>query len=175
MPEWLGYANSAVQFGILLGLLWYAAETLQIRKTSQAQITVSQAQVEAAFRPCVVLSTTEREFEDAVIERDGTASTIVVAPCRDNVIQIRNIGIGPAINITYDIRRTNEPAHGEPRTGYVAAIPKDGTFRLPVPRAFLQNYEATCVFRYRSVSEAEYRTEVNVRNLVLLEMRFPRP
>ena len=45
MRDWLDYTNTLIQLSVLGGLVWYAIETLKIRKSAQAQARVSQEQV----------------------------------------------------------------------------------------------------------------------------------
>jgi hypothetical protein len=172
MRDWLDYVNLCVQLLLLAGLVWYTVETRRIRRTSQRQIALSQDQVEATLRPCVSLSKTSRSFEDVVLALNDTDSAVVVL-CPEGVVQIENIGVGPAINIRYDFRPADhhESTHANPK-GYVAGISQDGNFRIPVARGLLQGHLYECVFDYESVSHRRYRTRVRLDNLVITEMRF---
>jgi hypothetical protein len=56
--------------------LWYTVETWQLRLTAEEQITIARAQLRALFRPLVVAEPNRKAFT------------------------LRNIGVGPAINIS---------------------------------------------------------------------------
>jgi hypothetical protein len=172
MRDWLDYWNAFIQVLLLGGLVWYTVETWRIRRTSQKQIALSQDQVEGTLRPCISLSTAPREFEAAILAMDETDSTVIVR-CPEGVVQIENIGVGPAINIRYEFRplQPHESTHANPK-GYVAGIPKDGTSRIPVARALIVGHNYECQFEYESVSHRRYRTKVTLNNLVITNMRF---
>jgi hypothetical protein len=172
MRNWLDYLNAGIQILLLAGLGWYTLETRRIRRISQKQVALSQDQVEATLRPCVSLSTTAREFDDAILAMNETDSTVVIR-CPEGVVQIENIGVGPAINIRYEFQplQPHESTHAHP-TGYVAGIPKGGEFRIPVTRTLLAGHDYECSFEYESVSHRKYRTKVILNDLVITNMRF---
>ena len=170
--DWLDYFNTGIQILLLMGLVWYTIETRRIRRTSQKQVALSQDQVEATLRPCISLSTAPLEFNEAILAMDETDSTVIVR-CPEGVVQIENIGVGPAINIRYTFQplTEHESTHANP-TGYVAGIPKGGDFRIPVARALIVGHNYECVFEYESVSHRKYRTTVRLNDLVITNMRF---
>jgi hypothetical protein len=167
----LDYVNTGTQLLLLGGLVWYTLETRRIRRTSQKQVGLSRDQVEATLRPCVTLSTATRTPDDAILAVDGTDSTVIVR-CPEGLAQIENIGVGPAINIRYELRPLNPQLTRAHPTGYVAGISKDGTFLIPVARALLVGHDFDCLFDYESVSHRKYRTKVTVKNLVITDLRF---
>jgi hypothetical protein len=118
------------------------------------------------------LSTAPREFDAAVLARGDTDSTVIVR-CPGGLVQIENIGVGPAINIRYGFRamQPHESTHSYP-TGYVAGISKDGVFLIPVARSLIVGHDYESFFEYESVSHRKYRTKVTVKDLVITDMHF---
>jgi len=167
----LDVVNTGIQVLLLLGLVWYTVETRRIRKTSQKQFALGQDQVEATLRPCIALSTAARTGEDAILAVDGTDSTVVVR-CPEGLVQIENIGVGPAINVRYEFRAINPENNLAHPTGYVAGVSVSGTFLIPVARALIVGHDFNCVFDYESVAHRKYRTKVTLRNLVITDLRF---
>jgi hypothetical protein len=147
-------------------------ETAAQMAISQRQVELSQDQVEATLRPCVSLSMAPREFEDAVLAMNETDSTVIVR-CPEGLVQIENIGLGPAVNIRYEFAPIgpHESTHAHP-TGYVAGIPKDGLSRIAVARALIVGHNYEALFEYESVSHRKYRTSVILSDLVITDMRF---
>jgi len=147
-------------------------ETAAQMAVSQRQVELSQDQVEATLRPCVSLSMAAREFDDAILAVDETDSTVVVR-CPEGLVQIENMGVGPAINIRYEFRpmQPHESTYPHP-TGYVAGIAKDGAFLIPVARALIVGHDYESSFEYESVSHRRYRTKVTLKDLVITDMRF---
>ena len=147
-------------------------ETAAQMVVSQRQVELSQDQVEATLRPCVSLSMALRDFDATVLAMDETDSTVVVR-CPEGLVQIENIGLGPAVNIRYEFRPIgpHESTHAHP-TGYVAGISKDGASRIAVARALIEGHDYESLFEYESVSHRKYRTSVTLRNLVITDMRF---
>jgi hypothetical protein len=170
----LEHVNTGIQALLLAGLVWYTLETRRIRRTSQKQFGLSQEQVEATLRPCIALSTTARTPEEAILAMDDTDSTVIVR-CPEGLVQIENIGVGPAINIRYEFSPTNPEGNLAHPTGYVAGISTNGTFLIPVARALIVGHDFNCSFDYESVGHRKYRTKVTLKNLIITDMRFERP
>jgi hypothetical protein len=164
MRDWLDYLSFVVQVLLLAGLVWYTIETRRIRKTSQEQ-------VEATLRPCVSLSTTARDFQEAVLGMDEADSAVVLR-CPQGMVQIENIGVGPAFNIRYEFRPLHPELTQAHPVGYVAGISKDGTFLIPVARTLLAGHDFECLLDYQSVNHRNYRTAVTLINLAITAMRF---
>jgi hypothetical protein len=118
-------------------------ETAAQLDVSQRQIELSQDQVEATLRPCVSLSTAPREFDAAILAMDETDSAVNVR-CPEVLVQIENIGVGPAINIRYEFKpmHPHESTHSHP-TGYIAGISKEGAFRIPVARTLIVGHDTS--------------------------------
>ena len=103
---------------------------------------------------------------------EGTDSTVIVR-CPEGMVQIENIGLGPAINIRYEFRllQPHEGAQAHP-TGYVAGIQKYGAFIIPVARTLIVGHNYECSLEYESVSHRRYRTKAILNNLVVTNLRF---
>lgn len=147
-------------------------ETAAQMAVSQKQVELSQDQVEATLRPCVSLSMTAREMEAAVLAAHGTDSTVIIR-CPGGLVQLENMGVGPAINIRYEFStvQPHESTYSHP-TGYVAGIPKEGVFLIPVARTLLAGHDYESLIEYESVSHRKYRTRVTLSDLVITDMRF---
>lgn len=170
----LDYVNTAIQALLLAGLVWYAVETRRIRIASQSQFALSQDQLEATRRPYVVLSTTARNREDAILAINGTDSTVMVF-CPERLVQIENIGPGIAANIRYEFVPLDPVVQARP-AGYVAHISQGGKFQLPVATGTIAGYAFRCVFSYESASHRRYLTTTLLNNLVITDIRFdPEP
>ena len=107
-------AGLVVQILILFGLIWYAWETLKIRKTSQKQIAISQEQNETMEKPCLVLSVRKRrDLDTATDVLGGNPRPGLSVPDAQQSgtghITLHNIGAGPAFNIQYEVRIQGEP------------------------------------------------------------------
>jgi hypothetical protein len=139
---------------------------------SQKQVELSQEQVEATLRPCVSLSMAPREMEAAVLAVNETDSTVIVR-CPGGLIQIENMGVGPAVNIRYEFStvQPHESSYSHP-TGYVAGLAKEGVFLIPVSRTLLAGHDFESLIEYESVSHRKYRTRVTLNDLVITNMRF---
>lgn len=133
--DWLPFLNFAVQFAVLGVLIWYALETLKIRRASQEQ-------AEALHRPCLTLVTTARGFEDAVLEVNGAIGGMIVA-AREGNVAVWNIGSGPAINAQYKFEPVAPPdgANVARPNGYLQIVLAGECFVMPVARGVLQNLQ----------------------------------
>src|SRR5271170_5290636 len=91
----LQYANFGIQCLLFLALVWYAIETWRIRK-------ISQEQIETLQKPCLTLSATARNFEEAVLGfHDTHSAQVVYTP--EGVLRLINVGLGPAFSVTYHL------------------------------------------------------------------------
>ena len=153
-----------IQGCALLGLVYYAIETFKIRRAAQAQ-------VEAALRPCVVISSAPRPLDDTLMEMDQTDSTAIVS-CRDGLVQIQNIGVAPAFNIRYQFTAVDKIGNYLNFTGYVAGIAKDGQVSIPVFLTLIQGHDFHCLLSFESASGHRYSSRATLRNLVITNVRF---
>ena len=94
-------AGLVVQILILFGLIWYAWETLKIRK-------ISQEQNETMQRPCLVLSVRKRRDMDTATDAlGGNPYPEQKVPDGQQSgtghVELHNIGTGAAFNIKYEV------------------------------------------------------------------------
>jgi len=162
----MSLANLLVQFAILAVLIWYALETLRIRRASQEQ-------AEAQQRPCLTLVTASREHGEAVLDMNGIVGGMIVAP-REGNVALQNMGNGPAVNVRYEFNPVNPPQGANvarPR-GYLQNIPAGGTFVMAVAREVLRNLEYEFVTSYESLNGQNYESRIAINNLVLTNFHF---
>ena len=103
-------AGLVVQVLILFGLIWYAYETREIRKTSQKQIETSQKQTEISHeqneimqKPCLVPLIQENESRvDATLWLNERV--LLGTSGNTGYVVLHNIGNGPAFNIRYGVQ-----------------------------------------------------------------------
>lgn len=133
--DWLPIFNFALQCVALGVLVWYALETLRIRKASQEQ-------AEAVQRPCLTLATAARGYEDAVLDMGGAVGGMIVGSHEGNVA-LWNVGSGPAINARYRFKPIDPPhaANVACSNGYLQIVLARETFVMPVARKGLQNLQ----------------------------------
>ena len=168
-------ANFVVQCLILLALIWYAIETLKIRRASQQQAKASQEQAEAQQRPCLTLATAAREYEEAVLNMHGAVGGMVVSAVEGNVV-LQNMGNGPAVNVRYHFNPVNPPqdANVARPNGYLQNIPAADIFVMAVAHGVLRNLEYEVVTSYESLSGHKYESRIAVNNLVLTAFHYTR-
>jgi hypothetical protein len=140
-------------------------------RTSQEQVEVSQEQVEAAQKPFVSVSTTARDFTDAVFEKNDAVGAMNVL-CPDALVQLVNIGAGPAVNIRYQFTPVDADSTPSRPQSYLAGLRPGETFLIPVPRGHLVATEWTCLITYESLSAKRYRTELSLNSLVITNVTF---
>lgn len=102
-----------MQLAAFDGLIWYAIETKRMRNTAESQVEVSQNlvaaagdQVEGLSKPCVMLASSPRNPEDAIIGPLGNS----VALRMEGMFAVENIGSGPALNVRYEFIALGETA-----------------------------------------------------------------
>ena len=106
----------SVQILTLIGLAWYAIETMKIRTAAQQQVKASldlikaaTDQVEGMSKPCLTLWGEVREGADAILEMHGAVGNIVARPDGGSYVAL-NIGNGVALNVQYSFTRlANDP------------------------------------------------------------------
>lgn len=162
-------ASLLVQSATLGALIWYAIETLRIRRASQEQ-------AEAQQRPCLTLDTTSREYNEAVLgDMLGAIGGMIVAANHGN-LALQNMGNGPAVNVRYEFSPLNPPqdANVARPHGYLQTIPAEQIFVMAVARTILQNLTYAFVINYESLSGHKYETRIEVNNLVITAFHFNR-
>ena len=70
MSDCIQAAMLGVQILALIALIWYAVETMKIRKAAQQQ-------TEGTSKPCLTLWGDLREGADVILEMDGVAGNIL--------------------------------------------------------------------------------------------------
>src|ERR1700733_15887735 len=98
--ESIGIWVEAIALVAIFVLDWRERQVQRKERENQhnetvAQLRVSQDQVEAAQKPCLVFSTTPSAPEDAILEIGGTDSVMMIL-CPQAQAQLENIGTGPA-------------------------------------------------------------------------------
>lgn len=167
-----------LQVCTFIALIWYAWETLLMRRASnsqvkalRAQIRVSEEQVEAQEKPCLALFT---DPDPSVHASHGgfTAGTILTAYAAGR-IGVQNVGNGPALNVLYQFtprEATDEDVKSY--RGQIPIIPRRGVAVMPVELDHLSAlaYDFTCT--YTSLSEHVYQSETTINHLMLENFVF---
>ena len=141
--DWLPILNFALQCVALAVLVWYALETLRIRRASQEQ-------AEAVQKPCLTLATAARGYEDAVLDMGGVVGGMIVGSHEGNVA-LWNVGSGPALNARYRFEPIDPATVARPN-GYLQIVLAKETFVMAVAREVLQNLQYEFVITYESLS-----------------------
>jgi len=168
MYEWIPLANFLVQCAVLGALIWYTRETLKIRRASQEQ-------AESLQKPWLTLLTEAREYDDAVLEMDGTVGGMIVA-AREGNVAVQNMGNGPAVNIRYEFEPLDPPqgVNVARPSGYLQNIPSNGSFVMQLAREVLRNFDYMFICHYESLSGNKYESRITLSNLVLTASHFRR-
>jgi len=158
----------------VIGLAIYCFETYRIRKTSQDQLTASQAvmqaamdQVEGLSKPCIAFSARLRDAVEAVMERHGAVGNIIVNPDGGSYV-IQNIGNGPALNLRYFFTRPDVP---NPDWRYVPAVLATQRASL-IETLGLYNAEHVATFEYESIGGRKYRSTIGLNHHVITVFNF---
>ena len=155
-----------VQALALFGLVWYAIETLRLRKAAQEQVEASNNQVEGLSKPCLTFVGDYREGADTILAMHDATGNIIAARYNGNYL-ITNMGSGVALNIRYQFTRPNLPT--EPR--YIPHLAATGRASLVEPYA-AYNAEHQVTFDYESVGGRKYRTTINLNHHVITSFHF---
>jgi hypothetical protein len=157
--HWLPYANFLVQCLLALGLGVYTWETWKIRN-------ISREQVETLQKPCLTLAAAKRQFDDAVLNMDGIKGAQIVAPS-EGMLQLINVGLGPAFNVTYKLTPKDPEASIARPEGYLIHILLRESAPIPVPIAILAGIEWIFVVSYDSLTGRKYQTKIVINAHVL--------
>jgi hypothetical protein len=139
------------------GLIWYCIETYKIRK-------ISQVQLEAMHAPCITFHATPRNAVEAVLEMDAARGAMIL-DFDDGDAMFKNIGNGPAVNISYALLPLD--AGRAVPAGYVSFLPNGARCTVPISRNTLVGRHYNCVIKYESLSQTRYETRLTIRSLVL--------
>jgi hypothetical protein len=157
------WVSLAIQVIALIALIVYAWDTRRIKKASQEQ-------AESAQKPCLVLVTDSRDFDETVLETNGAAGGAVIAPRNGNVA-LQNVGNGPALNVSYDFRPLDPSNISRPH-GYLPNIMVGKSLVLAVPRGILDAQDYEVVFQYDSMSRQRYQSRIVITKKVVTAFRF---
>ena len=184
MCDWIALAGLVVQILIFSGLIWYAYETQEIRKTSQEQIATSQEQIEISQeqneimqKPCLVPSVQENESRvDATLW--SNERVLLGTSGNTGCVVLQNIGHSPSFNIQYGIQGKNPE-------GFLPYILKQGKERTTLSLNQLRDWfcsnqdeeEVKLSLSYDSLSGRRYESTIIIReglrpNLVVTKCQF---
>ena len=165
-------ANLIVQVLILLGLIWYALETLRIRRVSQEQNEITQ-------KPCLVLECRERDYDRAVLSKDtldaGERILTGVKP-HPTYVALRNIGNGHAFNVRYELQQQQKERKGYdlPYIFRQESVPIYLSLNCLYPLEGCEYSELT--LSYESLSRRRYESKIRIhddgRELVMRDFQF---
>ena len=166
---WYVWVGLFLQFATLVALIWYAIETRNLRKTSEAQL-------EGLSQPCLSIAMERRSFIPAVSEEDGTL-LIAGNGSVDDDVSIMNIVKGAALNVAYYLKfvgfRTNENV-SEPMN-YVPCIAAGSSQSIPLYASFFSTTDYDLKLDYESLSGIRYRTVFQIRSRVVIKVDFCSP
>ena len=162
----LAFWGFVVQFLILFVLILYARDTRKIRQASQEQ-------VESLQKPCLMLKTSLRDFNDAVLEVGGNVGGTILAFHEGNAV-LENIGSGLAINVLYEMQPIEAPPDQNVArpNGYLQSIPPNTNLELPIPRGTFQTRSYEFTTTYESLSGRRYQTKIGIDDLVVSSSDF---
>ena len=159
-------ANSVVLVLTLGVLVWYAYETMRLRKAAVDQ-------VEGMAKPCLTIFARLRDAADTILEMHGAAGG-TVAHSDDGNFVVQNIGTGVALNVMYhfrqlDLSEANQPVRGS----YFLNVLAGQKICMPEPLK-VPKYCGECevVFQFESIGGRHYRTTVTMNNHVLTGFRL---
>jgi len=156
--DWIAAAGVGIQLLLFAGLMWYCFETRRIRFASESQL-------EALHTPCMTFAATPRDAVDAVIGMDDARGAMILDFDYGDAMP-KNIGNGPAVNISYALMPLDHRNIVRP-DGYVSFVPSSTRCCVPISRNTLANHDFDCVIQYESLSQTRYTSRLTVRNLVL--------
>jgi len=149
-----------VQFLGLLGLIWYACETMAMRKAARDQ-------VESASKPCLTLRFKLRDPADALLQKGGAVGGTIVHADDGNFV-VQNIGNGVALNVRYIFSPINQPeGRTTPKSKrYLQYVSPSQPVRTPDPVTVCRD-EYEFHFWFQSIGGRQYKSTVTINNLVL--------
>jgi hypothetical protein len=166
-----------VQVLALVALVWYAIETMKIRRAAQRQVQTSldlikaaTDQVEGMSKPCLTFWGELRDGADAILEMHGAVGNVIVRADQGNFV-VQNIGNGVALNIRYLFTRPadNPDRARDPR--YVPNVLPTAKVTLVEPLgAYNDEHEVT--FDYESIGGRRYRTTIRLDHHVITSFAF---
>jgi hypothetical protein len=156
--------NFLVGLGAFGVLIWYALETMKLRKAAMEQ-------VESMAKPCLTLRAKLRNAADAILDMDDAVGAMVVRG-EDAQFVVQNIGTGIALNVSYQFRSLDTPERPDhPR--YLFYVLLGQPVQLPETlnaSPYVGNCEA--LFRFQSISGRWYQSTVTMSRHVLTKFDF---
>lgn len=170
-------AHLFVQILIFLGLVYYARETLKIRKVSQEQNEITQ-------RPCLVPLSEQRDFTSAVLSGSSydTGERVLagVGPnsgSDGNNVGLRNIGNGHAFNVRYEVQHQGMTKVSR-EDSYLPYVLRQEPERIYLSLNSLREYEdSELTLSYESLGRRRYESKIRIerdyeQQLVLTDFQF---
>jgi hypothetical protein len=156
--------NFLVGVGAFGVLIWYAFETMKLRRAAMEQ-------VESMAKPCVTLCAELRDQADAILDMEGAVGAMIVKT-RDAQFLVQNIGTGIALNVSYQFRNLDSPQRPDnPRYLFYVLLNQ----RVQLPETINASPCAgNCevVFRFQSIGGRWYQSTVTMNNRVLTKFDF---
>jgi hypothetical protein len=146
----------------LIAVIWYTRETQKIARASIEQS-------EALQKPCVVIESSPRDSDEAVLE-----APLVSQVAQTPNVQLRNIGSGPAVKLNYELRQVEVPQGGVAvtPTGFVPYLEADESWTTVTPRGMLTTRIFEFSAKYESLSGSTYQTRVRLDNGLIASSTF---
>jgi hypothetical protein len=177
MSNFIQNLTLCVQILALIGLVWYAFETMKIRKVAQSQLQTSldlikaaTDQVEGMSKPCLTLWGELRDGADTILGMDGAVGNIIARPDQGSYVA-HNIGNGVALNIRYHFTR---PDGGAAHPGEMRYVPNLLTTAKMTLVQTLSGYNAEheVTFEYESIGGRKYKTTIQLNHRVITSFIF---
>jgi hypothetical protein len=153
-----------VNSATLITLIWYAFETMRLRR-------VAQDQLEALSKPCLTLWAELRDRADAIVSSNQAVGTTVVR-AHDASFVVQNVGNGPALNVRYRFRPLDvQGRKPRPEPSYLQMVIAGEKVPLPEPvTSYIGKWEL--VFRFESFGGNAYESVVTLNERVLVGFQF---
>jgi hypothetical protein len=138
----------------LIAIIWYTRVTQQIARASVEQS-------EALQKPCVVIESSARTSDQAVLE-----APLVSEVAQTPNVQLRNIGGGPAVKLNYELRQVQVPQGvvAVTPTGFVPYLEAGKSWTTVTARGMLTTRIFEFSANYESLSGSKYQTSVRLEN-----------
>jgi hypothetical protein len=146
----------------LIVAIWYTRETQQIARASVEQS-------EALQKPCVVIESSARTSDDAVMDAPRV-SEVAQTP----TVRLKNIGSGLAIGLSYELRQVEVP-EGSPAvrpTGFVPYLEAREPWATVTGRGMLTTRIFEFSAEYESLSRSKYQTKIRVDHGLIVSFVF---
>jgi hypothetical protein len=164
MSAHIPFLNLVVGLGALAVLIWYAIETMKLRKAAMEQ-------VESMAKPCLTLWAKLRDPADAILDMHGAVGAMVVRGS-DAQFVVQNIGTGIALNVSYQFKTLDAPQRpDQPR--YLFYVLLGQPVQIPETlnaSPYAGNSEV--IFRFQSIGGKWYQSTVTMNNRVLTKFEF---